>query len=106
VWLCCFYQLNKTWRPKGPEIDDGACGQPLLVRDFAICHIAWGVTSQFDIFVSHRSNALFWVTLLTVLVTLTAGLHVGSVVSCHNFPRFVYASIDNLGQAVYISNLK
>jgi hypothetical protein len=68
----------------------------------------FGVTLKFDIFISHRSDAPFRVALLTVLVAqFTAVLHAGSMVSCHNFMQFFYASIHDLGQAVYsISNLK
>jgi hypothetical protein len=44
-------------------------GLHLFVRDFAIGPIAWSVYSQFDTFVFHRSNALFWAILLIVLGT-------------------------------------
>jgi hypothetical protein len=50
-------------------------------------HTVWGVTSQFPIFDSHRSSSVFLRVILNiVLVTrLTAALHAGSLVSCHNF---------------------
>jgi hypothetical protein len=38
-----------------------------FVRDCTIGHTAWGITSQFYIFVSHCSSALFHVILLMVL---------------------------------------
>jgi hypothetical protein len=44
---------------KGPRITDGAFGPPLFARDFAIGHIACGVTSQFAIFVSHFFKCSF-----------------------------------------------
>jgi hypothetical protein len=48
-------------------------------------HIAWGVTSVLLILVSHRSSAFLRVIRLMVFVTrLTAALHPGSLVSCHN----------------------
>jgi hypothetical protein len=49
-------------------------------------HINWGVTSELIIFVSHRSSVFLQVIRLTDFVTqLTAVLHAGSLVSCHNF---------------------
>jgi hypothetical protein len=39
-----------------------------LCEEFAIGHIAWDVTSQFSIFVSHRSSAFFRDILLIFLV--------------------------------------
>jgi hypothetical protein len=55
------------------------------MRDFAIGHIK-GVTSVFAIFVPRRSNAFLRVNRLIDFATqLTAVLHVGSLVSCHNF---------------------
>jgi hypothetical protein len=49
-------------------------------------HIAWGVTSVLLIFVSYRSSAYLRVIRLIVFVSqLTAVLHAGSFVSCHNF---------------------
>jgi hypothetical protein len=75
--------------PKEPWISDDAFGPPLFVRDFATCHIDWDVILQFAIFVSHRSSALFRVIFLIDLVTqFTAVLHVGSLISCHNFVSF------------------
>jgi hypothetical protein len=48
--------------------------------------IAWGVTSVLLIFVSHRSSVFLRVIHLIDFVTqLTAVLHAGSLVSCHNF---------------------
>jgi hypothetical protein len=35
----------------------GALGPSLFAREFAMGHIAWGVTSVFAHFVSHRSSA-------------------------------------------------
>lgn len=58
------------------------------MRDFAIGFIASDVTSQFAIFVLHRSIIIFRPTLLIVLVAqFTAVLHFGYLVSCNNFLR-------------------
>lgn len=77
-------------RPKGPWITDDAFGLPILWGIFAIGHIAWGMTSQSGNFVSDFSSALFWTILLILWVTqLAAVLHVGSMVSCHNFLSFL-----------------
>jgi hypothetical protein len=47
---------------------------------------AWGVTSLLPIFVSHRSSAFLRVIRPIDFVTeLTAALHAGTLVSCHNF---------------------
>jgi hypothetical protein len=52
--------LSSGWyfSPKGPWIAVGALGPSLLVRDFAIGHIAWGVSSVFSSFVSHCSSVV------------------------------------------------
>jgi hypothetical protein len=64
----------------------GALGPSLLVRDFAMGHIARGVSSVFSSFVSHCLSAFFRVVRLIAFETpLTAFLHPGSLVSCHNF---------------------
>jgi hypothetical protein len=56
------------------------------MRDFTIGNIAWGVTSQFLTFVSHHSSTFLQAVFLIVFLTqLTAVLHAGSQVSCHNF---------------------
>jgi hypothetical protein len=44
------------FRPKKKWIAVGALGPSLLVRDFAIGHIAWGVSSVFSNSVSHCSS--------------------------------------------------
>jgi hypothetical protein len=72
--------------PKFPWTAVGTFGQSLFISDFAIDHRAWGVTSQFPTFVSHRSSAFLRVIRLMVSATqLTAVLHAGSPVTCHNF---------------------
>jgi hypothetical protein len=93
------FAFSDGWnvRPEGPWIAIGALGPSLFRRDFAMGHIAWGVTSVLPVFVSHRSSAFFRVTRLIEFVTqLTAVLHAGSLVSCHNFLISVYVSIDDL----------
>jgi hypothetical protein len=56
------------------------------MSDFTIGHTAWGVTSQFPTFISHRSSAFLRVIRLMVLATqLSAVLHVKSRVNCHTF---------------------
>jgi hypothetical protein len=80
--------LSTGWyfRPKRPWMAVGALGPSLFVRDFAIGYIAWGVYSVFASFVSHRSSAFFCIMRLIDFKTqLTAFLHLGSLVSCHNF---------------------
>jgi hypothetical protein len=63
-----------------------ALGPSLFVTDFAMGHIAGGVSSVFGSFVSHRSSSFFRVMRLTDFETqLTVVLHPGSLVSCHNF---------------------
>jgi hypothetical protein len=48
--------------------------------------ITWSVTSVLPIFISHHSSNFLWVIRLTDFVTqLTAVLHAGSLVACHNF---------------------
>jgi hypothetical protein len=57
----------------------------LFISDFAIGHIAWGVTPQFPAFVSHCSNAFLRVIHLRLLAThLNAVLGTESRVSCHS----------------------
>jgi hypothetical protein len=61
-------------------------GLSLLRRDFAMGQVAWCVTSELPIFVSHRLSVFLRVIHLVDFVTqLTAVLHAGSLVSCHNF---------------------
>jgi hypothetical protein len=73
-------------RPEGPWIAVSALGRSVFRRDFAMCHIDWGVTSELPILISPRSSAFLKVNHLTDFVTqLTAVLHAGSLVSCHNF---------------------
>jgi hypothetical protein len=63
---------------------------PFLERDFAIGHIAWGVTSQLVNFVSHLSSVLFRTILLISRVTqFTAVLHALSLVPWHHCPSFL-----------------
>jgi hypothetical protein len=45
-------------RPEEPWIAVGALGPSLLRRDFAMGHIAWGVTSALPIFVSQTAEAI------------------------------------------------
>jgi hypothetical protein len=64
----------------------GVLDPSLFVRDFAMGHIAGGVSSVFASFVSHLSSAIFWVMRLIDFETqFAAFLHPGSLVSCHNF---------------------
>jgi hypothetical protein len=64
VWFSKKFAIIFAWTigskmgSKGPRITDGTFGPPLFARDFAISHIACGVTSQVAIFVSHHSSAL------------------------------------------------
>jgi hypothetical protein len=51
--------IGRYLRPKGPWMAVGALGPSLCVRNFAMGHIAWGVSSVFDRTVSHRSSAFF-----------------------------------------------
>jgi hypothetical protein len=84
--VALFFSLWWYVVPKGPWKAVGAFGPTLFICDFAIGHRAWGVTSQFPIFVSHRSNAFLRVIRLMGLATqLTAVLYAGSRVSGHNF---------------------
>jgi hypothetical protein len=50
---------RRNLRTEWPWIAVGALGPSLYRRDFAMGHIAWGVTSQLPIFVSHHSSAFF-----------------------------------------------
>jgi hypothetical protein len=62
--------------------------------------ITSGVTSVFPVFVTHRSSASLQVIRLIDFVTqLTADLHGGSLVSCHNFRslRLCFNSRSRLG---------
>jgi hypothetical protein len=64
----------------------GALGLSQFVWDFAMGHIAGGVSSVFASFVSYCSSAFFWVMRLIDFETqLSAFLHPESLVSCHNF---------------------
>jgi hypothetical protein len=64
--------------------------RPFFESDFTIGHIDWGLTSQFAIFDCHLLSTLFRTILLTFRVTqVTALLHAGSLVSCHNFLIFL-----------------
>jgi hypothetical protein len=74
------------FRLKRPWMAVGALSSSLFVRDFAMGHIAWGATSVFASFVSHRTSASFrGMRLIAFETQFTAVLHVGSLVSCHNF---------------------
>jgi hypothetical protein len=82
----------------------GALGLSLFIRDFATGQIAWGVTSQFPILFSHRSNAFLRVNRLMEFATrLYADLHAGSLVSCHNFLslRFCFNRNSNPGLSLF-----
>jgi hypothetical protein len=79
-----FYH-ERNIRPEGSWIAVGALDPSFFSRDFAVGHIAWGVTSELPNF-SHRSSANLRVIRLIGFVTqLTAVSHAGSIVSCHNF---------------------
>jgi hypothetical protein len=80
--------LSTGWylSPKAPWMAVGALGPSMFIRDFAMGHIAWGVSSVLANRVSHRSSAFFRVSRLIDFETqLSAVLHSGSLVSCHNF---------------------
>ena len=86
--------LSIGWnlRPQWPRIAVGAFGPPLFKRDFAICQIAWSVTSQLRTLVSHRSSVFLWVIILMVLeIQSPAGLHARSRVSCHKFLSLLFS---------------
>jgi hypothetical protein len=64
-----------------------AFGLFLLITNWG--QIAWGVTSDLTIFVSHLPFAFRRVILWIVLVAqLSTVLHTGSLVSCHNIRSF------------------
>jgi hypothetical protein len=50
---------GRNLRPEALWIAVSALCPSLVRRDFAMGHIAWGVTSALPIFVSHRSGAFF-----------------------------------------------
>jgi hypothetical protein len=57
-----------------------------LEEELPMGHISYGGTSALHIFVSHRSSAFLRVIRLIAFETqLTAVLHAGSLVCCHNF---------------------
>jgi hypothetical protein len=61
-----------------------AFGRPLIVRDFAIGHVARGVASQYANFLFHLRSSLFRDFLVIILVAqFTAVLRDGTLVSCH-----------------------
>jgi hypothetical protein len=85
----------------------GALGPSLFTRDFTMGHIASGVILALHILVSHRSSAFFRVIFLIDLVTqLTAVLHAGSLVSCHNFRILClcYNKRSRPGRSLFISD--
>jgi hypothetical protein len=64
---------------------------------------AWGVTSQFPTFVSHRSSACRQTSRLMVLATpLTAVLLAGSRVTCHSFlnDRLCFSRLSRPGRSL------
>jgi hypothetical protein len=84
--IALVFSSIRNCRPEEPWLAVGAPGSLLLMRNFAMGHIPWGVMSQLAIFVSYCSSAFFWVIRLIDSVTqLTAVFHAGSLVSCHNF---------------------
>jgi hypothetical protein len=67
--------FSSVWyiTPKGPWRAIGAFDPSLFISAFAIGHRAWGVTSHFPTFISHRSSVFMGVIRLMVLATkLTA----------------------------------
>jgi hypothetical protein len=86
----------------------GALGPSLFIRDFAMGHIAWGVSSVLANRVSHRSSAFFRVSRLIDFETqLSVILHSGSLVSCHNFlSLFLYFNKrSNPGRSLFKSEI-
>jgi hypothetical protein len=64
----------------------GALGLSLLVRDFAMCHIARGVSSVFSsMFLTVQVSFFLIIRLIAFEIRLTAVLHPGFLVSCHSF---------------------
>jgi hypothetical protein len=88
--------------PSGPSLDST---HPLCELKW-IGHRAWGVTSQFSIFVSRRSNAFLRIIRLTILATeLTAVLRAGSRVTCHRFLnlRLCFSRLSSSGGSLFMS---
>jgi hypothetical protein len=84
----------------------GDIGPSLFSRDFAMGQIALCVTSVLYIFLSHRSSAILRVIRLIDFVTqLTAVLHAGFLVSCHNFwiLRLCFNSRSTPGMSLFMS---
>jgi hypothetical protein len=83
--------LSTGWNfgPEGPWMAVDALDPSLFAMDFAMCSIAWGVTSVFVSFIYHRSSAFFRVMRVIAFETqFTAVLHPGSLAYCHNFLIF------------------
>jgi hypothetical protein len=71
---------------RGPGTAVGTFGPSLFISDFIAGHRAWGVTSQFPMFVSPHSNGLLQVIRLMIFATqLSAILNAESQVTCHGF---------------------
>jgi hypothetical protein len=74
------------FKARGPWIAVGALGPSRFSGDFAVGHIAWGVTSKLTIFVSHHSSAFLRdIHQINSVTQLTDLVHAESLVSCHNF---------------------
>jgi hypothetical protein len=103
---CVGFLGRSNLRPKGPWIVAGDFGPFLSSRDFAVGHIAWGVTSVLPIFVSHRSITYLRVIRLTDFVTqLTTVLRAAFIVTCHKFLSFhlCFNSRSRPGRSLFIS---
>jgi hypothetical protein len=97
-------RMTDDLRPEGPWIAVCALGPSLFRRDFAMGHIAWGLTPELPIS-SHPSYAFLPVILLIDFVTqLTAVLHAGSLASCNNSLSLCmfYQPIQNRKFVVYV----
>jgi hypothetical protein len=66
---CVGFSSGRYISPTGSWIAVDPFGPSRFIRDFAICQIAWGVSTQFPIFISHRSSVYLRINLLTVVVT-------------------------------------
>jgi hypothetical protein len=71
--------------PKGPWTSAGTFGPSLFISDFATCHVAWGVTSQFPTFFPTLNCHSMGHHLMVLATQLPTVLHAGSQVTCHSF---------------------
>jgi hypothetical protein len=76
---------------KGPRIAADAFGPSHFIRNFPTVQSAWGVIPKFPTFLPTFQvpfSKSFLILAVLLVTQLTAVLHTGSLVSCHNFPGF------------------